>query len=470
MHNVDINNIDMKPYMPPLPPHIPTEVCENVVDKLFSRNPEDTLTNIATLHSCALVCRAWRVRSQRRLFYKVQLSDSTSLHRLSTIFDNGPHLRDYVYQVELTGYHLHNTTSIFALFPHVFAGKLPNLELIDVVHFPEAAETRFPKTAASPKAKSIPFIPLHPHFSAILRSFTTVSTLHLVQTTFRSFSELLRTIRALTNLEELACLSVRWTTTGGSHPGADFMQQPDWAAGRLGHTLPPFVPKLRTLVLYDIALYGMERLILTHGPRLTLLNLTIPLSHGEGIDLGSCTALEKLELSFMSGFSVDTHGELVKDVLASWKPRRLEPLLALKCSSERRFTRRAFADVLRGLGAITEAWLQTVEEPHLAGDSESVNDTCRKYKLDVQLHDWETEKEWWAGHVRSCFLTWLQLGRLSWSFKTREYTLDSAYYEGEIWAEEEESLKLGTSIPASHVEEVDSCSSTKVMAIPWFQG
>ena len=84
---------------------------------------------------------------------------------------------------------------------------------------------------------------------------------------------------------------------------------------------------------------------------------------GGGIDLGSCTGLETLELWFMPHSSVDTHGVLVKDLLESWKPRRLEPLLVLRPRYEMEFTRRAFADVLRSVGAIAEAWLQNVEEP-----------------------------------------------------------------------------------------------------------
>ncbi|KAM5545185.1 hypothetical protein V8D89_001296 [Ganoderma adspersum] len=435
----------------PLPLRIPTEVCENIIDMLYSFDARETLTNVGTLHSCALVCWAWR------------LSDNTSFRRLSIILDDGPHLRDYVYQVELTGYHLHNTTSIFSLFPVVFAGKLPNLKRIDVVHFSETDETGFSKTTVSPKAKSTPYIPLHPHFSAILRSFTAVSILYLEETTFRSFSEFLRMIRALTNLHELSCVSVRWITTGSSHPGADFMQQGDWTAGR--HAFPPFVPKLRELTLDDIALYGAERLVSMYGSRLTYLYLAVPLSegleelNGGGINLDSCTALDKLVLFLTPHFSMDTHAGFVKDLLFSWKPRHTEPYLELCLSGASIFTRQAFADALRDLGRITEAWLQTVEEPHPTG--ESGNETRIKYKLRVHLYDWKAEEEGWEDHLKSCFPTWEQLQRLSWSFETPQDKHDE-------WAKEEESPKSDTSIPSSRVEEVDSrsTSQTKVMSVP----
>ena len=196
---------------------------------------------------------------------------------------------------------------------------------------------------------------------------------------------------------------------------------------------------------------------------------------GGGIDLGSCTALDILTIDFTPQFSVDTHGELVKDLLISWKPRCLKPLLVLESTCVARFTRRGLADVLRGLGATTEAWLQTIEESHLVG--ESVNDTCGKYVLYVRLYGRETEKEWWADHLRGCFPNWLRLGWLSWSFKTREYTLSivrvfnpgltfcAAQSPHQEWAYEE-CLKSDPSILASRVEEIDSHSSTEVMSIP----
>ena len=284
----------------PPPLHIPTEVCENIIDMLYSEITEDTLINITTLHSCVLVCGAWRVRSQRMLFYLVQLSDTISFRRLSATLDYGQHLRDYVRHVELTGYHLHNTTSIFSLFPIVFAGRLPNLERIDVVHLFEARDTRFSRASDSPKAKFLPYIPLHPRFPAFLSSFTAVSELVLNDTTFHSFTEFARMLHGLPNLEELTCISVSWIAPGGSHPSADFTKQPDWTAcrDRSLRWLPPFAPKLCKLwvcsgtistirpcyeitlahfQLMNLPLHGAESLILTRGPHLVWLEMTIPL-------------------------------------------------------------------------------------------------------------------------------------------------------------------------------------------------
>ncbi|KAI1784981.1 hypothetical protein LXA43DRAFT_171537 [Ganoderma leucocontextum] len=438
---------------PPAVLHLPTEVCENIIDMLYSEYADDTVENIATLHSCSLVCRDWRVRSQRMLFYKVQLADGTSLHRLSTILDAAQDLRGYVHGVDLLGYHLQTTASIFTLFPVVLAGKLPNLRRIDILHVPQGS-TWFPRTSDLPaKAKSLPYIPLHPRFPTFLSSFTAVSILRLESTTFRSFSEFARMLHGLPNLETLACDGVRWITLGG----ADFTKPPYWVAWR--RILPPFAPKLRTLWLLDIPMDGAERLILTRGPHLVWLEMTIPLSsdsieepaRGGGIDLSSCPGLQTLEISLARGFSMVTHAGFVNELLTSWEPQHLEPVLVLRVYQESQFTRRGFADILRGLGTVIETWLQTVEEPSSAGGSEDHHGV--QYRLLVVIYDWEAEREWWSDHVDTCFPTWLQLGLLSWDFNTPL----SAPFQ---WAAEKESPQ-SDAIPQSQLEDVTSSSSSK---------
>ena len=241
MHDVLTKNDDGGYCVPPAL-HIPTEVCENIIDMLYSYLVRDTFQDIATLHSCALVCSAWHVRSQRMLFFKIQLSDGPSIHQLSTILDSGQHLRGYVYEVTLIGYYLQTTASIFVPFPVVFAGKLPNLWRVDVIHLQNRSSWH-PKTPDPPDAKSLPHIPLHPRFPGFLSSFTAVSFLALAYTTFRSFRKFARVVNALPSLEELQCEYVRWITMSGSYPGVDFTQPPDWAAGPRS-TLPPFAPRL----------------------------------------------------------------------------------------------------------------------------------------------------------------------------------------------------------------------------------
>lgn len=223
--------------------HIPIEVCETIIDTLYSFAIKQATTNIAALHSCSLVCRAWRIRAQRMLFYSVLLSDGTSLHSFSAALDSAAHLRNYVHEVTLTGYYLQTTTSILTLFPALLAGRLPNLHRISVFHLPETA-TWFPRPvpshSSSRKWKPLSFIPLHPCFPHLLSSFFGVSNLDLYYTTFRSFREFARMLQALPALEVLRCNSVRWI-----YRRAKYTAQPGWVAEV--HAPPPFGPKLQKL-------------------------------------------------------------------------------------------------------------------------------------------------------------------------------------------------------------------------------
>ena len=236
-----ISNIEnsVRPYI-----NIPTEVCEKTIDMLYSFTVKDTTVNIATLHSCSLVCRNWRVRAQKTLFYKVQLSDGTALSRFSAVLDDGQHLRHYVHEMLLTGHYLHTTTSMLTSFPAVLAGRLPNLWSIAVVHLISTQLNQsYPRPSDPPKMKSLPYIPLHWSFPSLISTFTSLSHLLLQFTTFNSFSEFTRMLQRLSQLEALACTSVRWITPGGSHlAGADFTRLPGLVARKRS-----LLPKLREL-------------------------------------------------------------------------------------------------------------------------------------------------------------------------------------------------------------------------------
>ena len=195
--------------------HIPIEVCENFINMLYSpyRDFSHELENFAALRNCALVCRAWRVRAQRMLFYAVHLNDFASLYRFAAILKAGPYLCACVHEVTLISRSFHTTASVLSLFPALFAGKLAKLHRFRIWRISES-DTWYPATSDPPKAKALPHIPLHPNFSALLASFTTISTLQFAYVTFRSFGEFARIVYSLPNVETLLCHSVTWATLG----------------------------------------------------------------------------------------------------------------------------------------------------------------------------------------------------------------------------------------------------------------
>ncbi len=224
----------------PLARYIPVEVCENFIDMLYSpyRDFSDELENFVGLRNCSLVCREWRIRAQRMLFYAVHLNDVASLYRFAATLQTGPHLCTCVHEVTLISRSLHTTVSILSPFTAVFAGKLVNLQRLRVWRISES-DAWYPATSDSPKAISLLHTPLHPRFTVLLASFTTISTLQLACVTFRSFGEFARIIHSLPTVETLMCHSVAWTTLG---PLPAFLESTD-----MRRTSPRFAPKLRLL-------------------------------------------------------------------------------------------------------------------------------------------------------------------------------------------------------------------------------
>lgn len=181
-----------------------------------------------------------------------------------------------------------------------------------------------------------------------------------------------------------------------------------------------------------------ERLILTRGPYLTFLELSIPLleaeNHKDGmhfsvflntsltlslnvatltgraIDLGSCTGLETLVFTLTPHFSAYKHAGLLKSILISWKSQSLTPSLILRLYPLSIPPRRRIVDILHGLNPITEMLLQKNQEVSASKDSE--NRDCVKAQLHIQIHDDGAEKEWWWNQLEKCFPAWAQLGRL----------------------------------------------------------
>ena len=234
-------------------PCIPIEVFENVIDSLYSTPLDDQLQSSDALRSCALVCRAWRVRAQMMLFHSVVLSDASALYRFSTALDLGQHLSSYVRELILTGRYLHTTTSILALFPSILRGKVPNLSDLQVIHIPEDADW-YPKSPVEARQRKLQCVPLHSRFPLLLSSrFLPIKHLHLEDVTFRFFSDFVHVLDALRTLQSLVCYNVRWMTLG---------MLPACMARRQGRAASQasFAPNLEELLVRTISYNGSKYL------------------------------------------------------------------------------------------------------------------------------------------------------------------------------------------------------------------
>ncbi|KAM5545225.1 hypothetical protein V8D89_001336 [Ganoderma adspersum] len=374
------------------PPYVPVEVCEHVIDMLYSGiDLSEELKYVATLRSCSLVCQAWRIRAQRMLFLVLRA---------------GKHLEAYVHEVVLSGRYLQTTASILSPFLAIFqAGKLPNLHRLAALAVLDSTKW-YPSAgsdSASPKAKPLPHIPLHSRFPTLLSAFTTVSTLQLEETRFQSFGEFVRMVSSLPNLENLGCTSVRWNTLGRT----------SLLTEQTGGVRARPLRKLQDIEFWNSGSHAAKWLLSACGPNLKGLKIDIPLGDGPGeeansveLDLSLFPVLGNLTIMPTSAeFSTNPRwSDLLKAILTSWKPQCLDPRLEFRANYHScRFTRQEFVPILEVVGVVTESW-----RVGIANSSGEVT----SYRFFVVVYERKSHREAWIGRFLAAFPTWLRLGGL----------------------------------------------------------
>ncbi|TBU38684.1 hypothetical protein BD309DRAFT_994290 [Dichomitus squalens] len=141
------------PPPPPISRHIPVDVCENIIDQLYSAfNVSEQVEYVSALRRCALECKDWRVRSQMRLFVSVILHDIAALHKIAA---------------------------------------LPRLNMLRTRRV-GGEETWYPRASQSGTGKPLQYLPLHCRFSLLPSPFTTITRLHMEWVTFYCFSDFLQ--------------------------------------------------------------------------------------------------------------------------------------------------------------------------------------------------------------------------------------------------------------------------------------
>ena len=83
------------------------------------------------------------------------------------------------------------------------------------------------------------------------------------------------------------------------------------------------------------------------------------------------------------------------------------------------FTRQGYADILNGMGTITDNLLEAAQATEATKVSEDIHAKGLGYQLLLRIYDWESRREWWWGHINASFPTWAKLGRLELGYLTR---------------------------------------------------
>lgn len=217
-------------------PRFPIEVWEHVIDTVYDEGPDKLLVALATLSSCALVCRAWRPHAQQVLFHYVILRDKDALYRFAEIVDASPKLGMYVRQLAFRGY-LHVPHSAAVLFLTALRGRLTNLEVLNLHGIQEYEKDANPLPEGE---KELPYLPFHfRYFESLLTSISHVRVLSLMCVCFASFGDFARLLSTLRNLRELSCSSVSWAVLG--------VVPACMAKCRSSHYQNTFLPNLKVL-------------------------------------------------------------------------------------------------------------------------------------------------------------------------------------------------------------------------------
>lgn len=168
-----------------MPPALPTEVWEHVIDHNWGYP--------ATLVNCSLVCRAWTVRSRFHLLTSVVLVDQRRTWWLANLLREDAQSRMAINMVAVRGGKTRGErepTPHFGTFSSALANKVPKMETLLIF--------------------DVDWRPASIHRSTLLHlsTFGTVTELRLARVTFPSKLVLTRLIRAFQNLAELSCADV----------------------------------------------------------------------------------------------------------------------------------------------------------------------------------------------------------------------------------------------------------------------
>ena len=195
-------------------PRLPVEVCERIIEHVYSSRQDLIPAMRATLCNCALVCRAWRPRAQIILFKRVEVRDKDSLYRLAELLHStSGDLGSYIRTLDIRG-HLNVPQSPAVLFPSVVGRRLANLSRLTITGFGCNNGPRDGHCSRLGSKTELPCLPVHPYFPSLMSPVSHIHRLSLTMLTFPSFADFARVLATLRNLRYLWCQTVSWTALG----------------------------------------------------------------------------------------------------------------------------------------------------------------------------------------------------------------------------------------------------------------
>ncbi|KAI0737235.1 hypothetical protein C8Q80DRAFT_1214347, partial [Daedaleopsis nitida] len=380
---------------------LPIEVYESIIDAVYDdRTSYKTFSSSRKdLRNCCLVCRAWRPRSQMRLFYAIELPDASALYALVDLLDAMPSLSAYVRILHLIGRSHHDPRSVVALFPTLLMPKLPRLYSLSIIRLVEQNDKGTAKIKIAAGTRTFPYLPIHPRFPSLFAPYSgSVRQLYLNSVSFPSYDDFVGVLFAFRNLVDLRCSTVQWSVLG--HIPRYLTRK---ESGRA------FLPCLQILKLLGLGSQGTKRLLSALGPSLLYLDVDEPhldcptnvraIEGADGLDLSSFTNLRILTLWILPTFrehSTFTDFAATTLSLASLAGPRT---LRFRPRQPSAFTRAEYIDLLGDIGRMTEEILGAAGY----GSSRAATGVTRHIRVVVMIPDSAEWRGWWTVHATASF-------------------------------------------------------------------
>ncbi|KAI0829949.1 hypothetical protein BC628DRAFT_1085103 [Trametes gibbosa] len=171
---------------------LPIEVYERVIDLTATEPPLWTSEKeYDTFRSCALVCRAWRPRSQWNLFYSIHLNRASQVDRLLSIFSTHPPLLDLIQYVHVGKFDIETRPTV------------EHLTRDPYIPFANGRLTRALRNAHVFRLSGLTWFNYPPVYTSLFRQFKGLVELQLNSVVFGSAGDVIRMAWNCPTLETL---------------------------------------------------------------------------------------------------------------------------------------------------------------------------------------------------------------------------------------------------------------------------
>ncbi|TFK85319.1 hypothetical protein K466DRAFT_494982 [Polyporus arcularius HHB13444] len=192
--------------------HVLTPFSKSFQPELEEQFIDELCDNVFSLRSCALTCRAWRIRSHLHLLRAIRIGDSDTLNGVYDLFHRYPSLALCVRSLATDVYCVTSESTGAGIVHTPRIADLLNLRRL-IIQLSDASGW---------KARHVSF---HPAYLTALRIHPRIEQLCLFNLKLSSYEGLMQLLAALPNLSRLECSNLSFENLAGVRPGSVFLRR-----------------------------------------------------------------------------------------------------------------------------------------------------------------------------------------------------------------------------------------------------